>query len=151
MTIRVFRKEVSLSLIHILKTLVEEECTKFNVDAENAGLEKNGSTFNVIPGKTGLKVDVDTSVDLILDYISNEWDHGTGQLELAVEVDEPKGTAEQLGRVKDLLGSFSTSFPNSSSDRVTNVSSGAKHINASVCLLYTSGDGNRTHVSSLEG
>ena len=115
-----------------VKTLVEEECTKFNVDAENAGLEKNGSTFNVIPGKTGLKVDVDTSVDLILDYISNEWDHGTGQLELAVEVDEPKGTAEQLGRVKDLLGSFSTSFPNSSSDRVTNVSSGAKHINASV-------------------
>ena len=116
-----------------VKTLVEEECTKFNVNAENAGLEKNGSTFQVIPGKTGLKVDVDTSVDLIMDYISNEWDHGAGQLELAVEVDEPKGTAEQLGRVKDLLGTFSTSFPNSSSDRVTNVSCHS----TSECLLFT--------------
>lgn len=116
----------------VVRALVEEECTKFDVKAQNAGLKREGGKFTVVPGKTGLKVDVDTSVDTIIDYVAGEWDHETADIELAVEVDEPKGTAEELSRVKDLLGGFTTNYSSSDANRSGNISSGAKHINGSV-------------------
>ena len=53
-------------------------------------------------------------------------------LELKTEVTEPEGSAEQLSYVQDLLGSFTTSFSTSGSNRCKNVNSGAEHINGTV-------------------
>ena len=46
----------------------------------------------------------------------------------------PRGSAEELALVKDLMGSFSTSYSSSSSDRAKNVENGCSKINGT--LLY---------------
>ena len=53
-------------------------------------------------------------------------------LNLETQVTEPEGSAEELANIKDLLGSFTTSFSTSGSNRCKNVSSGASHIHGTV-------------------
>lgn len=50
-------------------------------------------------------------------------------IDLVVEVEEPKGSAEELSKVKDVLGSFQTSFKTSGASRSANVRNGASLIN----------------------
>ena len=45
---------------------------------------------------------------------------------------EPRGSEEELGKVKDLLGGFHTSYGTSSAGRAKNVQNGASKINGSV-------------------
>ena len=54
---------------------VNSECTQFDQEAVDASLEKNGSTFTYVAGEEGLLLDVDGSVEAILNYIENEWDY----------------------------------------------------------------------------
>ena len=52
---------------------VNSECTQFDQEAVDASLEKNGSTFTYVAGEEGLLLDVDGSVEAILNYIENEY------------------------------------------------------------------------------
>nr|MCR5746947.1 VanW family protein [Lachnospiraceae bacterium] len=47
---------------------------------------------------------------------------------------KPKGDADTLGKLTDVLGTFTTKFTNSGKDRVTNVSNGCRLVNGT--LLY---------------
>ena len=62
------------------------------------------STFTYVAGEEGLLLDVDGSVEAILNYIENEWDYIEGSVDLPVEIDEPRGTEEELSKVQDELG-----------------------------------------------
>ena len=53
---------------------------------------------------------------------------------LVVEVEEPRGSAEELAKVKDVLGTFTTSYSSSNSNRSANVANGCELINGT--LLY---------------
>lgn len=117
-----------------VKAYVEENCTVFDREAQNASLSRTNGAFDFVPGTQGLVLDVDGSVQVIMDYleqgISSEEPERT--LELKTKITEPEGSAEQLSEVKDLLGSFTTSFSTSSAKRCMNLSSGAEHINGTV-------------------
>ena len=50
----------------------------------------------------------------------------------AAEVSKPKGSEEELQKVKDVLGTFSTKYASSASGRKANIANGSKKINGSV-------------------
>ena len=48
------------------------------------------------------------------------------------ETDYPRGTAEELSKVKDVLGTFTTSYSTSGAARCQNIATGTAHINGTV-------------------
>ena len=116
-----------------VRTYVENNCTKYDKKAQNASLTRENGAFNFVAGTEGLELNVDSAVRTISDYLENSWtSDNTEVLNLETQVIEPEGSAEELANIKDLLGSFTTSFSTSGSNRCKNVSSGASHINGTV-------------------
>jgi len=116
-----------------VRTYVENNCTKYDKKAQNASLTRENGAFNFVAGTEGLELNVDSAVRTISDYLENSWtSDNTAVLNLETQVTEPEGSAEELENIKDLLGSFTTSFSTSGSNRCKNVSSGASHINGTV-------------------
>ena len=103
-----------------------------NQDAVNYGLTRENGVFSITDGQNGVAVDVDKSAEEIVSYIEDTWDQSNATIELAASVVEPEGTKEQLERVKDVLGTYTTDFSSSSAGRAQNVRNGASKINGHV-------------------
>ena len=70
-------------------------------------------------------------MDAIDDSLKEGWkDDNT--VELAAEVTKPQGSEEELSKVKDVLGTFSTNYASSAAGRKANIANGSKKINGSV-------------------
>ena len=118
----------------ILRQFVEENCTQFDVEPVNASLTRENGRFIVIEHKSGRKVSVQDTVDLIESCILAQDCTTTEKIEIAavVEVAEPEYTTEMTSLCKDVLGTFTTSYTSSSASRSGNVANGARLINGSV-------------------
>lgn len=112
-----------------INDILTNECVKYDVEAINTSLKRENDTFQIVAGQTGYSLDVETSIDLIYDYLTTEWDHEPCQIVLDVTVEEPKGSVEELEQVTDILGSFTTSYTTSNSARSANVENGCRLIN----------------------
>ncbi len=113
----------------LIQQLVEEECTAFNQDAVDMKLQRSNGAFVIVDGKQGKHLDNEKAVSMIYDYIMNEWDGSSVSIELPVIVENPRGSKEELAKVKDVLGSYTTSYTTSSAARVGNVENGTRLIN----------------------
>ena len=116
----------------LVRDYVTTECVKFDSEAKDATLRRVNGSFEIVDGNTGTKLDVEGSVQMIMDYIENEWDKENSTITLPVETDYPRGSEEELSRVKDVLGTFTTSYSTSGPSRSQNVANGAKLINGTV-------------------
>ena len=112
-----------------VRTLIEERCAEYNVEAVDYSLVREDDGFKVVDGQTGLQVDVDASADKVAEYIENEWDHGPAELALEIIVDEPLGSEQELAKIKDILGTSTTSYSTSGKSRSANVANGCDLIN----------------------
>ena len=112
-----------------IKSLIEENAEQYNQEAVNASLVKTETGFQVTEGQSGMVVDTAASADAVYDYLAGEWDGTECDVDLVISVDEPAGTAEDLAKVKDVLGTFTTSFSTSGGSRSANVSNGCSLIN----------------------
>ena len=115
-----------------VEKMLENNSEVLNTEAVNAGLTRENNQFTVIPGSQGVTVNIAESVEILEKYFSLEWEGGSGSVEIAADVVDPKGTEEELGKVKDLLGGFNTSYASSGAGRSKNVENGANKINGSV-------------------
>ncbi len=115
-----------------LTAFLESHASELETEAVDAGLVRENGSFSIVPGSQGVTVNVEKSVEALEDYFSKEWDGGAGTVEIAADVVDPKGTEEELSKVKDVLGSFHTSYASSASGRAKNVENGASKINGSV-------------------
>lgn len=115
--------------IEAINNILTEKCTKYDQKAINVSLKRENGTFTVVEGQTGYLLDVETSIDLIYDYLTGEWNHQACRIPLDIAVDEPIGSAEELAVVTDVLGSFTTSYKTSGSARSANVENGCRLIN----------------------
>lgn len=125
---KVFDLELAVDK-EMVKTILTEQCSIYNVEAADATLSRNGTGFVVNPGQTGLVIDEAASEALISDFFEGEWNREDASLQLEVIVDEPRGSEEELARVKDVLGTFTTSFRTSGPSRSANVRNGCALIN----------------------
>lgn len=112
--------------------LLNAQTDALSVKAMNAGLVKTADGFEMTGGQTGVSVDVVSSLDLINQFIDQQWDGSDAVIALATVVTEPVGSADELSRVKDVLGSFHTDFSSSSAARCTNIERAASLINGTV-------------------
>ncbi|MDE5865103.1 MAG: VanW family protein [Lachnospiraceae bacterium] len=113
----------------LIRTLIEEQGVQYNQDAIDATLIRVDEEFQITEGQKGIVVDTDASVDALYEYLVSDWDGSACDVDLVIDVIEPRGTAEELARVTDVLGTFTTSFSSSGSNRGGNVSNACRLIN----------------------
>lgn len=116
----------------LVQEYVESQCTQFDQEAVDATLKRSGGSFEIVKGQEGRVLDVDGSVQAILNFIENEWAHVDGSVTLPIETDSPRGTEEELSKVKDVLGTFTTSYKTSNGNRSQNITNGTELINGTV-------------------
>jgi len=114
--------------LQVINDILTQKCARYDQKAVNISLKRENGAFTVIEGQTGYVLDVEASIDTINDYLTGEWDHEACTIPLVIAIDEPKGSAEELAQVKDVLGSFTTSYSTSGSSRSANVANGCKLI-----------------------
>lgn len=114
--------------VQAINDVLAQKCVRYDVSAVNVSLKRENGSFKVIEGQTGYMLDVETSIDKVNDYLTEEWDGNPCRIELEVMVDEPKGSEEELSQVTDVLGTFTTSFRTSGTSRSANVINGCKLI-----------------------
>lgn len=113
-----------------VKRILTEQCSVYNIESVNATLSRENDTFVIHEGQTGYKVDEEASLTRLASYFADgSWDGQDAFIELPVVEDIPLGSREELSRVKDVLGSFTTSFSTSGSSRSANVRNGCALIN----------------------
>lgn len=117
----------------MISQVLESNAQTLNTEAKDGGLTRANGTFTVVPGSQGVSINIDDSKEILEKYFSSQW-KGTvsDPIELAADVVEPRGSEEELGKVKDLLGGFHTSYSSSGAGRSKNVENGASLINGSV-------------------
>ncbi len=111
-----------------IKSIIEERSAEYNQPAEDTSLKRVNGVFEITEGKSGVMVDVDASADAVYDYLVNEWNGSGSDIDLVVEIVEPRGSKEELLKVKDVLGTFTTSYSTSGASRSKNVSNGCRLI-----------------------
>ncbi|MBQ6807086.1 MAG: VanW family protein [Lachnospiraceae bacterium] len=112
-----------------IKSLIEEQGAQYNQEAVNATLTRVNDAFQITEGQTGIVVDTEASTNAVYDYLVNSWNGSGCEIDLVVTVQEPQGSVEELSQVKDVLGTFTTSFSTSGSSRSANVTNGCRLIN----------------------
>ncbi len=117
-----------------ISDVLTRRCMIYDVAAVDSGLIRENDRFQIEIGRTGYALDVEKSIDIIHDFLMNEWDYRPTTIALNVAVTDYKGTEEELSKVKDLLGTYSTSFKTSGSYRSANVRNGCELIDGT--LLY---------------
>ena len=115
--------------INAIDQILAKQCVEFDVETKNASLIRENGTFQVQEGQTGLFLDVEKSIDVVNDYLVEEWNHEDCTIELVINEEQPKGSAEELAQVQDVLGSYTTSFKSSGTARSANVTNGCTLIN----------------------
>lgn len=130
---KVFDLQLSLDR-DLLRVVLEEQCTEYDVPAVNATMERVDGQFVITGGQTGQQVNIEESLNKTCDYIANGWDYQDASIDLAVDVTEPRGNAEELAKLTDVLGTFTTSYSTSGPSRAKNVENGCRLINGT--LLY---------------
>lgn len=130
---KVYKIELSFDK-SLIRSVLEEQCAEYDVEAVNATLTRENGQFIISEGQTGEAVDIEGSLDRIYEYLTTEWAYGDASIDLVINVTEPKGTKEQLSKLTDVLGTYTTSYSTSSASRCKNVENGCSLINGT--LLY---------------
>ena len=107
-----------------IRRILTERCGEYNTEAKDAVLTRENGAFSIIPGQSGYVIDEEASINQIYDYLINQWDFNDTVVDVAAKVQEPRGTEEELSQVKDVLGTFTTSYSSSGSSRSANVANG---------------------------
>ncbi len=106
-----------------------------NIKAIDNGLKRENGSFVYVPGQTGNEVDIVTAVNELNAHIGTEWEAAAidnAEFTLTSIISQPRGTEEELAKVQDLLGSFTTNYSTSGWGRAKNVENGAAKINGTV-------------------
>lgn len=125
---KVYTLELSLDKT-LLRTILEEQCAEYDIEAQNASLTRQNGAFEIVEGQTGEAVNIEESLNRTYEYLTSGWDYQDASIDLVIDVTEPTGKAEDLAKVKDVLGTYTTSYSTSGSSRCKNVENGCRLIN----------------------
>ena len=114
-----------------LSQIVDNCAQAFDQEKKDYTLTKTATGFEISDGQSGLVVDKEASLSLIDSFIQNGFGNGESTVTLSFKEDKPEGSYEELSKVKDVLGTFTTSYKSSGSSRSANVANGCRLINGS--------------------
>lgn len=115
-----------------MKKYLKDNSGELVQGAKNASIKRVKGAFQIIPEQIGQQIDYKSTRTSFITYLNEEWNGQDFSYELAVKTEEPKYKSEDLANVKDKLGTYTTNFSSSTSDRAANVTNGANLINGSV-------------------
>ena len=115
---------------NLIQTLVEEKCDGYNQEAQDVSLIRTDGAFQTTEGKSGIILDNEAAKKEIYEFLTTQWDGQDAELTLTTIVDEPKGSVEELAAVKDVIGTFTTTYKTSGSERSANIANGCRLVNA---------------------
>lgn len=107
----------------LVLNLVDKIEEDLNQEAKDASLEFNSGTFLVSKSMPGITLKKGELINQIVDSINNP-----KNIDIPVDIIEPKVTEDLLGRVNGIIGQFSTSFKGSASGRIQNIRQSAKAV-----------------------
>lgn len=125
---KVFELELGLNE-ESLRTVLTEQCAEYDIPAVNASLIREDGVFHVKEGEIGQSVNIEESLAQIMTYLLTSWDYQDASIDLVIDITEPKGSQEELVQVKDVLGTYTTSYSTSGKARSKNVENGCELIN----------------------
>lgn len=112
-------------------SVIQDKCEAFNVEATDAYLTRVDGQFVIEGGLTGVVIDEEASADAVAEYLETQWDYTNTVVDLVVQTTDPIGNREDLEKVQDVLGTFTTDYSTSSANRCGNVANGCSLINGS--------------------
>ncbi|WP_317366799.1 VanW family protein [uncultured Tyzzerella sp.] len=116
----------------ISKEKLKEISKDINIAAKNATLKKSNDTFVVIEGNNGLEVDFEKTYKDLSQQLLTE---GDSNVDITVIETEPKYKAQDLNKIQDKLGSFSTKYSNKGgkdNNRIINMKVASERINGTI-------------------
>ena len=118
-----------------ISAFVDAECKDVVREASDASITRANGEFVLTPSVVGTTVDLEATGAAIGEAFSQA-DGASGTVSAAAVVTEkqPEITTEELSSIKDVLGTFSTSFKTSGASRSTNLQVGAAKINGRVLM-----------------
>lgn len=129
-----------------VRSALEQYCIPLNREVINYGLTHNQGVFQITAGQSGVALKLEDSIQTVENYLTEVWKDGIGNIELDVDITEPKGSQEELSRVKDVLGQGSTNYSQGKVGRAQNIKTGVEKLTGrvlypgdslSVCDLVT--------------
>jgi vancomycin resistance protein YoaR len=115
------------------KTILEKNEKNLIAKTTNASVTRENGEFVIIDEVVGQEIVYDKSAAALKDAVSS-WDKKALSVEVSVEKEQPTYTAEDMKDVKDVLGTYTTSYSSSGYNRRRNVENGADKINGT--MLY---------------
>lgn len=112
-----------------IRSVLESLAEEFDREPVEASLSRKNDEFIVIPGESGRGLAIESSLQKIFKALLEEWNHDATLIALEVEERTPLHSEEELSKVTDVLGSYTTSFSGSAAGRVANVSNGCAKVN----------------------
>ena len=116
-----------------LKEFEEKVIKEVNKEPVNASITITGDKIQVKPEEDGIGVSIDT-LDSKIKEALNGVIESSSEVDVDAEVTKAKITAEDLSKIKNVMGSFSTSYGTSAPGRSHNIELATKHINGTVIM-----------------
>ncbi|MCR5609607.1 MAG: VanW family protein [Lachnospiraceae bacterium] len=124
-----------------VKEFVDNNIEECNIKAKEPSMKPKSSInmssgdiasqFNYSAGVTGKVVDSDDAISLVVEAM-NSFSGEDISVEPKVTVDEPKYQVEQLKKMDARIGTFTTTFSTSQTDRCKNIANAASKVNGTV-------------------
>ncbi len=117
---------------NILTAAVNSRCREFDQPAKEPLLRRENGSFIVEVGQKGYILDSAVTADAIAEVLENGFYGQPVSVNMTFVVDEPRGRTEDLSGIKDLLGTFTTSYTSSGSARCGNIENGCRLLNGKI-------------------
>ncbi|MBQ9511656.1 MAG: VanW family protein [Lachnospiraceae bacterium] len=109
-----------------LRNVLTTQCDALAQEAIDYELHREDGAFQITEGQSGFSINVNASIQTLQDFLAEGASDDVTILSIAVEEEKPKGSYEELSRVKDVLGTFSTNYRTSSNARSANIANGCR-------------------------
>lgn len=115
------------------KKVVAKKAKKFLAKKKDATIKRVDGKFVITKHVHGIAIDFDANAEKLAEVFDNkDWDHKSVVFPMDYTLDKAKHTKKELSAIKDVLGTYTTSYAGSASGRCANVENGASLINGTV-------------------
>ena len=104
----------------------------FNRESVEGSIRRENGELTYIAGVEGHTVEEEATDKKISRAIADGWRRKDIEVALAIDVEKPRGTEEELSKVKDLLGYYTTNYQSSGNARSMNIANGCKLVSGHI-------------------
>lgn len=112
-----------------LEDILANCALEYDRDAVNTSMVRTEGGFQITDGLSGRMLNQVDTLANVSEFLTSKWDGSDVVLDMDVDIVSPLGSYEDLSLVRDILGSYTTSYSTSGSSRSANVANACSFIN----------------------